>query len=679
VVRDAVVVAREDGGESGKQLVAYIVAADGAKLNSGELREQLRERLPDYMIPTRFVQLEEIPLSSNGKVDRKALPVPDSALLATSNVYVGARTAIEELIAGAWAEVLHVEKVGVEDDFFELGGHSLLATQAMARVREIFAVEMPLRVLFERPTVAGLAEQVEQARRAGRREQMPPIERAEREGGVPLSFAQQRLWFIDQLGLGTVAYNIAIAVSLEGELDVEVLERALDEIVRRHEILRTTFGVKNGQPAQFVASATSLRLPLVDLSSVADAEREVEARKIADEEAMRPFDLSKGPMLRTGLLRLNAGHHVLLFVMHHIVSDGWSMNILTREVTALYQAFIEGQPSPLGELPIQYADYAAWQQRWLQAETLEEQLSYWRQQLVGAPPVLKLPTDRPRPPMMSFHGDMHLQVLPVALSDALRELNRKNNVTLFMTTLAAFNTLLHRLSGQDDIVLGTDIANRKRVEVEGLIGFFVNHLVIRTDLSGDPTFENLLARVREKTLGAYDHQDMPFEKLVESLRPDRNLSHTPLFQVLFVLENTPRGASAESGESNLGISLSGLNHSTTKYDLTLLLKETSRGIAVTWSYSTDLFEAATIVRMAESFQTLLANIVAAPQTRLSELTVLSESERGQLAAARSARQEAKRNKLRSTRRKAVEVDDSELVSTSYVAADHSRQEETPVE
>ncbi|RMF36691.1 MAG: non-ribosomal peptide synthetase, partial [Chloroflexi bacterium] len=358
-----------------------------------------------------------------------------------------------------------------------------------------------------------------------------------REGNaLPLSFAQQRLWFLDQLAPNTPLYNIPDAIRLRGPLDVAVLERSLNEIVRRHESLRTTFRATDGKPVQVIAPTLKLPLPLVDLSGLPKAAREAEVQRLATEEAQRPFDLSRGPLLRVTLLRLGDEEHVALLTMHHIISDGWSMRVLVQELAALYDAFSHGRPSPLPDLPIQYADFALWQREWLQGEVLEEQLAYWKQQLSGSPPVLELPTDRPRPPVQSFRGAHRPFMLPRPLSQAIKALCRREGVTPFMLLLAAFQTLLHRYTGQDDISVGTPIANRNRAEIEGLIGYFANTLVLRTDLSGDPPFRELLKRVREVALGAYAHQDLPFEMLVDALQPERDLSHTPLFQVMFVLQ-----------------------------------------------------------------------------------------------------------------------------------------------
>jgi amino acid adenylation domain-containing protein len=442
----------------------------------------------------------------------------------------------------------------------------------------------------------------------------------------PLSFAQQRLWFLSQLAPGNPFYNVPAALRLRGQLDVAALHSSLNAIVERHEVLRTTFQMSEGQPSQLITPTLRLPFPLLELSTLAPEEREAAALRLANEEARHPFDLACGPLLRTSLLRLGEQDHVLLLTMHHIVCDGWSMGLFFRELSSLYTAFVDGHPSPLPPLPIQYADFAVWQRDWLQGEVLSNQLGYWRRQLADLTP-LQLPTDRPHPPLPSFRGASHYFTLPEQLSAALRQLSRREGVTLFMTLLTAFQLLLHRYSGQDDIVVGAPIANRNRAEIEALIGFFVNTLVLRTNLAGNPTFRELLARVREVALEAYAHQDLPFEMLVEELQPERDLSRNPLFQVTFQLLNAPRG---ELNMQNLQVTSLGLAARTAKFDIALGLWEDEQILAGRLEYSTDLFEAATIARLVGHFSRLLEGIVAAPDARLADLPLLSTAERQQL-------------------------------------------------
>jgi amino acid adenylation domain-containing protein len=444
---------------------------------------------------------------------------------------------------------------------------------------------------------------------------------------LSLSFAQERLWFLEQLEPGSPVYNIPAVLRLTGALDVQALEQSLNEIVRRHESLRTTFSVVEGEPVQVVVPALTLALPVVALEEFLPDEREAQAMQLATEEAQRPFDLAQGPLLQAALLRLDRENHILLLTMHHIVSDGWSRTVFFRELSTLYEAFYTGEPSPLPDLPIQYADFAVWQREWLPGEVLETQLSYWRQQLAGSPSVLNLPTDRPRPAVQSYRGARQSVMLPSALSESLRALSSQEGATLFTTLLAAFKVLLHRYTGEKDILVGTPIANRNRLEIENLIGFFVNTLVLRSDLSANPTFRELLSQAREICLEAYAHQDLPFEKLVRELQPERNLSHAPLFQVMFALQNVPRQTLELPG---LTVNRLEVDSGTAKFDLALSIVEEAEGLRAVCEYNTDLFDATTIERMMGHYQTLLEGIVANPDQRVSLLPLLTEAERHQM-------------------------------------------------
>jgi non-ribosomal peptide synthetase component F len=443
----------------------------------------------------------------------------------------------------------------------------------------------------------------------------------------PMSFAQKRLWFLDQLEPESSFYNIPAAVRFHGALDVAALRQSLNEVVQRHEVLRARFTTVDGEPVQQVEPSLTLDLPVVDLTSVPEQERERKLYEVAQQEAQRPFDLGKAPLLRTTLLRLRENEHVLLLSLHHIVADGWSIGVLIREVASLYEAFSKGKPSPLPELPIQYADFAQWQQEWLQGEVLEEQLSYWTERLRSAPGVLELPTDRPRPAVQTYRGAHMPFELSAELTAALKDLSRREGVTLFMTLLAAFQTLLYRYTDQDDVSVGVPVANRDRAGTEQLIGFFVNTLVMRTDLCGDPTFRELLARVRDVALGAFSHQDLPFEKLVDELQPERDLSHTPLFQVLFVLQNAPKQSLSLPG---LTLELMEVEPGSVKFDLTLSLEERPHGLAGSVGYNVDLFDDSTIRRMIGHFRVLLGGVVSNPETPISKLPLLTEAERHRL-------------------------------------------------
>ncbi len=620
-VREAVVVVREG------RLVAYVTG--DAPVDA--MRQSLRERLPDYMVPAAFVALAALPLTPNGKVDRKALPAPEQQGAEGSGREP--RTPVEEILAGLWAEVLGLERVGPADHFFDLGGHSLLATQVLSRLRDAFGVELPLRDLFEAPVLADLAARVEAARRAGAEPLPPPPVPVSRDGDLPLSFAQQRLWFIDQLALGSPLYNIPLALRVEGPLHSAVLALCLSEIVRRHEALRTVFAAPEGSPVQVIQPAVPFELPVVDLSGIPRAD--CEAILLAGAEAVRPFELARGPLLRGVLLRLSEGDHVVALTLHHIVGDGWSMGLLVHEVTALYAAFAERRPSPLPELPLQYADFSAWQRSWLQGVVLDREIAYWRRQLSGLPPLLELPTDRPRPAVQSLRGAARPVRLPAGLTRQIAALSRREGATLFMMLLAGFQALLARFSGQQDLAVGSPVAGRNRVEIEGLIGFFVNTLVLRARLTGNlpgdraytVSFRELLGRTRETALAAHAHQDLPFEKLVQELTPERSLSHTPLFQVMLVLQNTP----LELLEiPSLRLRPAGVAATTAKFDLTLTLAEHGGGLAGTVEYATDLFDGTTIDRLIGHFERLLAAAVAAPELPVAELSLLAEAERHQL-------------------------------------------------
>ncbi|HEX6289380.1 MAG TPA: amino acid adenylation domain-containing protein [Herpetosiphonaceae bacterium] len=658
-----VVVAREDGAGAlgARRLVAYMVEhkrdehqaphspspvpwerGPGGEGRNTKLRAFLAEHLPDYMIPSAFVVLDVLPKTPNGKIDRKALPVPEQQAVLDER-FAAPTNPIEDVLASIWADVLGVERVSIHHNFFELGGHSLLATQVIARVRDALQADVLLRDLFETLTVAGLARRIDAARQR-RRLPIPPVEPVDRMQPLPLSFGQQRFWFLDRLLPGSPAYSITLGVRLTGRLDRAALQRSLEALVRRHESLRTIFVQQPGKPddeagalVQVIMPAAEVALPLLDLGATTAEERVRQTESLLAAEAERPFNLSQGPLLRTTLVRHHDEEHVLLLALHHIITDGWSMNILVRELATLYRGFSQqedAQAAPvLPELPVQYADYAIWQRQWL-AEgapggVLDAEMAYWKKQLSGTLPVLQLPLDRPRPAVQSARGSSETLVLSRALTDALKALSRHEGATLFMTLLTAFDVLLHRYTGQTDLLVGSPIAGRIRPELEGVIGLFLNTLVIRADLMGAPSFSGLLAQVRDTTLAAFDHQALPFERLVEELQPERDLSHTPVFQVMFNLLNF----------ADVVLDLPDLQLSVieppppAKFDLTLTLAETPDGLVADFGYNVDLFEAATIARMAAQFEVLLAGIVADPSRRITALPLLPEAEREQVVYA----------------------------------------------
>ncbi len=631
-VQASCVIAKEDT-TGDKRLVAYVVPHQDCTLTIGELRQFLKAKLPDYMVPNAFVKLESMPLTPNGKVDRRALPAPDlhsdacGGLRLRTEKYVAPRTPIEELLAQIWAQVLKVEQVGIYDNFFELGGHSLLATQLVSRIRNIFKVELPLRELFAAATLAELAQEIEQLQQQNIELSAPPILPRAENAELPLSFAQQRLWFLDQLNPNSAFYNIPIALRLAGTVQVSALEQSLQEIIHRHETLHTNFIAVDGQPTQIIQTQTNWTVCVVELQHLPSSEQEIATQELAKRQAIQPFDLATQVLVRATLIVLSETEHILLLCMHHIVSDGWSTGVFIQELAALYNAYSQGQPSLLAPLPVQYADFAIWQRQWLQGDVLQSQLSYWQQQLASAPALLSLPTDRPRPAVQTDNGAYQEFALSHKLTSKLAQLSQQQGVTLFMTLLAAFDTLLYRYTGTEDILVGSPIANRDRSEIEGLIGFFVNTLVMRSNLAGNPSFSELLTRVREMAMEAYSHQHLPFEMLVEALQPERDLSHTPLFQVMFVLQNAPTSQVELTGLTVSPFPIKGAN---ARFDLTLIIQNTATGLIGVWEYNTDLFDANTIERMTGHFITLLEGIIANPEQQISQLPLLTQPEQQQL-------------------------------------------------
>ncbi|MPY45031.1 amino acid adenylation domain-containing protein, partial [Streptomyces phyllanthi] len=612
-------------GESAQaRLVAYVVPADPAEgiPTSGELRGHLRESLPEFMIPSVFTELAALPLTSSSKIDRAALPVPDAHRSDLDGTFVAPATPAEESLAGIWAELLGVDRVGAEDNFFELGGHSLLATQVISRIRDAFGTEIPLAALFDQPTVSELARVVE---RSVHGVTVAPITPAPRDQALPLSFAQQRLWFLDQLEPGSTEYNVPLRTRWREPLDTEALRRALGTVVARHEVLRTRLVAgPDGTARQVIDPPGPFVLPVADVSGAPDPE--TAARDLAAASAAAPFDLAAGPLIRAVLIRLGATDHVLGLSLHHVVFDEWSGTIFWRELTALYEAFRTGEPDPLPPLAVQYADFAAWQRSELTGEVLDGQLAYWRERLADAP-VRELPTDRPRPPVRSNAGSAVGFTVPEPVADGLREIARENGATTFMVLLAGFSVVLGRYADTDDVVVGSPVANRNHAQVEDLIGFFVNTLVLRTDLSGDPTFAELVGRVRETALGAYAHQDLPFEQLVDALVTERDRSRTPLFQVLFDYfgDDGSHGEAEHDGEQTGG---------SAKFDLRLIVGDGGAGgLMGMVEFSTALFDRSTVERMAGHLCTVLAAVAADAALPLSGVSMLTADERARLVGA----------------------------------------------
>ena len=627
-VRQAAVLL-DTSGEA--RLVAFLAPAPAAA-NPEELRSALQSRVPDYMLPSAFVGLDALPLTPAGKLDRRALaalPVPEAAPGAARGARSVARNPLEEAVADAFRDVLGASRtVGIHESFFELGGHSLLATQLVSRLRKLFGVELSLAEVFAAPTVAGVTRCVERARGSGRTA-AAILPAAPAPQGYPLSFSQRRLWFLDQVGTGA-AYHMNLALDLDGDLDGSTLVRALRAIAERHDVLRTRFVAVDGTPLQVVRGAAEWPLAELDLSGVPPAELDDYVEQAAAAASELPFDLERGPLMRATLLRLGPGRATLLLSAHHIVVDVWSLNLIARELTAHYEAFAAGEPPAVPALPIQYADFAAWQAAHWTDEVLAPQLEYWKGRLGGELPVLQLPTDRPRPPVQTYGGASRRFQVGASTGDALRALCREHGVTMAMVVQACFQALLSRLSGQDDLLLGAPVAGRTRAEVEDLLGHFVNSLVLRADLSGDPTFAELLERTRATNLEAYDHQDLPFERLVEALEPVRDPSRSPLFQVVFAMQNVP----APSPESSaLEVGVRPLEATVSRHDLELFVMEADGGLRGRLVYNTDLFDAATIERTTAGLVVLLEHAARNPGTRLSELPLLTDRERDQLTRA----------------------------------------------
>ena len=614
-VREAALAASESGGAT--RLAAYVVAE--GELNPEDLKGFLGSRLPDYMTPSAIVQLEKLPLAPNGKVDRKALPEPAPRQLSESSP----RTQTQQLVADIWSQLLGLDAVGLEESFFGLGGHSLMATRVVSRLEKAFGIDIPIETLFRAPTVKGLAAELEAILGSGETSQAPPLTRRQQQGPAPLSFPQQRLWFLEQVESSKGAYHIPSALRIAGPLDAGALERSLAELVRRHESLRTAFRAgKDGTPRQEIVEDIEFRLALLDLAS-AQVEDE-ELLRVVAEEAAAPFDLTQPPLLRALLMRLASDDHVLVLTMHHIVSDGWSMGVLVEEMTALYEAFGQGRPDGLPALPLQYPDYAQWQREWLSGKELERQLTYWRETLQGIEDNVELPIDRPRPPVQSFEGDTVEFDIPQETSELAKQVSRLQGATLFMTLLAAFQTLLHRISGCSDVTTGVPVAGRQRPEVEGLIGFFVNTLVLRSRSNGSESFRDRIEQARKAALGALSHQDLPFEKLVEELSPQRDASRSPLFQTMFALQNAP-GKSLESA----GLEFRSLQsqRSLSLFDLSLIISETDSGLKGVLEYSTCLFERESAQGIVERFLTLLDAALRNPNGAVGDLPLMSEAEK----------------------------------------------------
>ncbi len=621
-IADVAVAAREHRGA--QRLVGYLVPKKGTELNPSTLRKLLAEMLPDHMIPSSFVALDALPRTPNGKVAREELPSPEASRPGVNANSVGPRSPLEKALAAIWMEVLGISELGVNDNFFDLGGNSLMAAQVLARAQKVMESAVPMPVFFENPTLAGVAQAVVEHQAETKN---GPIPRLENEGPIPLSFPQERLWFLNQFDPSSSAYNICRAVHIKGKLDRNALQNAFSDLVARHEPLRTIFKWNDDSPVQEVLENFALTLKTVDLTNLHENQQEEEVWRLLRADSQRPFDLSSDLPIRATVLQCNDEEYWLLLVMHHIATDGWSMGILFKELGDLYESYSSGNPCPLLELPVRYTDFAQWQRECLRGDVLEKDIAYWKERLAGASPVLAFPTDFPRPERQSLAGASEPVFLSPSLTESLRALSRRSGVSLFMTLLAALQVLLHRYTGETDLCIGTAVANRPRVELEPLIGFFANTLVLRTDLSCEPNFRELLERVRETALGAYAHQDLPFEKLVETLHPERSLKHSALFQVMFILNNTPRKSLRLSGASTEDFKI---DNGTAKYDLTLSLCDAGPNLKGNLEYSTELFQPETIRRILGHYQALLEAVIRDLDQSISSFPILTADERQQI-------------------------------------------------
>ncbi|HEX2094053.1 MAG TPA: AMP-binding protein, partial [Longimicrobiaceae bacterium] len=632
----AAVVARESAAQ-GRHLVAYVVARRGEPIpTAGELRDFLSRTLPEYMIPSAFVALDALPLTPNGKVDRAALPAPPAVRPALSAPYVAPRTEAERQVAAVWEEVLGITGIGAEDGFAELGGHSLAATQAVARFRHALGVEVPLATVLGGGTVAEVARVLEAARSEGSAPGTPPLHPVPRDGDLPVSLSQEQVWFLTQLAPDNLSYNAQAVLDFRGVLDVTALERTLTEIVRRHEIFCTTFPTVDGRPVQRIHAPWEVRLPVVDFSGVPEDRREGAARGWLHRHLRRRFDVARLPLVRWTLLRLSDREHRLVYVEHHFIHDGWSFGVFLRELTALYGAYTRGEPSPLPELPVQFADFAVWHRGVMRGERIRAQLAFWKEELAGADPVLELPTDRPRPPAIRFRGSALRTRIPPRVARAARGFTRRSGATLYMTLLAAFEALLQRYSDQEDFCLGGAVANRSWKETEPLIGMIVNTVAIRARLGEARSFRELVAQVKATTLEAYAHKDVHFGQVVEAVQPERSLSRLPIYQVAFGCHDSPYpdltlpGLTIEPMEA--------LNNGSAKFDLHVVVMPRAEmrpgapedEVHTVWEFSTDLFDEGTVERMIRHYHALLEAVLADPDAGFREVPLLDDAERRQL-------------------------------------------------
>jgi amino acid adenylation domain-containing protein len=637
-VQDVVVIVREDN-TSNKQIAAYVVSSsDQSGDQTAVFRQFLQQQLPDYMVPALFVILDQLPLTANGKIDRQALPQPSQTHPALDTPYVPPRTETERWLAAIWRQLFGLDQIGMNDNFFDLGGHSLLVMQMLTRIYNARQIELQLHDIFEFATISTLAAHIDTLTGADWAQTV--IEPAPPMDDYPLSFAQERVWFIQEVDQENIAYHFQSTMRFKGKLDVALLQQALTEVIRRHQIFRTTFHEINGRPRQKIHPPYQAALPLIDLQHLPPPEREAAAQQQIEQTFQHHFDVGQLPLITFSLLKLGPEEHILTHLEHHMVHDGWSFNVFLNDLFSLYRALTTGQPPDLPDLPIQFADFAYWQRQWLAGGVGDAQLAYWQKQLAGAPTLLTLPTDRPRPAVQTFNGRVEHIDLPADFSQEMQAFMREEGVTLFIGMMAAFAVLLRRYAGQDDLCIGSGMANRRWRETESLIGMVINNVVLRHDLSGNPTFRQLLEQVRQTTLEAYINQDVPFDKVVDAVRPERALSYNPLFQAAFSFHHAPL---PEVELPGLAVELTeGVSNHSAKFDLNVIvmpraemrLGQTADShkdrMTLVWEYNTDLFDRATMDRMLNHYLALLTAVMDNPEQRIDEIDFLPEAETQQL-------------------------------------------------
>jgi amino acid adenylation domain-containing protein/thioester reductase-like protein len=630
-IKQSVVIVKETENNN-KQLVAYIVPTKAEQIRVEEVREYVTQKLPSYMAPSIYVILDEMPLTPNSKIDRKKLPDPVEYGISTTKEYVGAQTETQIKLSEIWTNLLGLKQVSINDNFFEIGGHSLLATQLISRIRDVFLFDISLQKIFELPNILDLSKYLDSIKQDDANKNNYDIQVYPRTQDLELSFSQERLWFLDQLEQFSGAYNISSAMKLEGNISVPILEKSLNEIIKRHEVLRTTFITKNNKPIQIVHNELLLSIPVIVLTKMNKEEQEKQIKQIIHEETSYHFDLSTGPLLRVIVVNLNETQNILIITMHHIIVDGWSLGLLIKELSIIYNAFLKNKPSPLCDLPVQYADYAIWQRGWIKGEISEKQMNYWKEKLTGSPTVIELPLDKTRLKIQGYKGKREIFKIEKWKTEKIKQLSNTNNVTLFMTLLTIFKILLYRYSNQTDIVVGTPVANRKHSKIESLVGFFVNTLVLRTEVSGEISFKELVERVKKTTIEAYNNQDMPFEQIVEKVQPERSLSYSPLFQVMFILQNQRM---EEFSLEGIEISQLESEHITSKFDITLTFSETEKGLIGNLEYNTDIFEESTIKRIMKHYERILESVINKPEERIDQIKLLSKEEEEEIIGKQS--------------------------------------------